>query len=320
MAALPAAPWARRGRPRAVGRALRRHGEQPPLAVGGDEPVAVVGGLRHERPVGHRARAEYRRPAAAWPSSPPRCRGGAARRPPSASGTARCTRRRRRAARSLPPASSIRPLRSCQSWASCSRPPGTRPVLSAFATMYGEKIAERSEEGAAAAVTRRPARLPKHRRAEPAHALEHPRRAQAAEHAGHRGGHDQVALVAGEPASVITATSTNQARPSAAERQRHALLARGGGPTATAATAEGDERPELHRRDHDLAEAVDELERRDARRTRRCPGWGCSRARRRGTGRPSPTTRAGTRAPARAPRTRPAAGAARGSANHSQSP
>ena len=35
-----------------------RHGEQAPLAVLVHEPVAVVGRLRHERPVGHRAGAE----------------------------------------------------------------------------------------------------------------------------------------------------------------------------------------------------------------------------------------------------------------------
>ena len=43
-------------RPRRI--ALRRHRQEPPLAVLVDEPVAIVGRLRHERAVGDGARAE----------------------------------------------------------------------------------------------------------------------------------------------------------------------------------------------------------------------------------------------------------------------
>ena len=52
--------------------------------------------------------------------------------------------------RSRPPASSISPLRSCQSWASWRSPPDTRPVLSAFSTMNGEKTASETKNAPAA--------------------------------------------------------------------------------------------------------------------------------------------------------------------------
>ena len=100
--------------------------------------------------------------------------------------------------RSRPPASLIRPLRSCHSWASWRRPPETLPVLFAFSAMNGEKIS--SDTTKAPAAVSAPARgVAEDAGPEPADALEHARRAQAAQHAGGRGRHDEVALVAGEP-------------------------------------------------------------------------------------------------------------------------
>ena len=99
--------------------------------------------------------------------------------------------------RSRPPASSIRPLRSCHSWASWRRPPETRPVLFGLLGDERREDSERHEEGAGGGERAR-ARVAEGPGPEPADPLEHPRGAQAAEHAGGRGRHDQVALVAGE--------------------------------------------------------------------------------------------------------------------------
>ena len=54
----------------------------------------------------------------------------------------------------MPPASSISPFRSCHRYASCSMPPCTRPVLSAFAMIVGERDRD-AEQHAAAAMARR---------------------------------------------------------------------------------------------------------------------------------------------------------------------
>ncbi len=208
-----------------VGAVSSRH---LPLVV--DEPEAVVRGLRHERAVGHRAGAE---------DGAGRGRGGPAHVDPvevqlvghhlslegpavdaSAGGDA------------LSPADlgdhALEVVPELGLVAEAARhAAGVVGLLDDERREDGERDEERDRgrDRARLGAAEGPG-------AEPADALEHPRRAQAAEHADRGGRDDQVALVAREPGLGHRGHEHEPGR--AAERDRHGLrLAPGAGSTST---------------------------------------------------------------------------------------
>ena len=157
---------------------------------------------------------------------------------------------------------------------------------------------------AAAVIAGRAARAEPARRS-PLDPLQHAHGAHAAQHAHDHGRGDQVALVAREAG--LRHRRHHQSPGGARRSPARASPPRRGCGATSSRVADRDDRAHLDGSDRERDEAVQHRQRRDGVEGRAARGWERSRARPRGTARPTPTTRAGTRPPGSARRRRPCA-------------